>query len=63
MVIFIAEKQGSGDNKTYALISDEEFAVLLNTPVLKWARLPLQCLLLGPMEASGSPWVMGLVLM
>lgn len=40
MLIFTAEKQGSGDNRAYVHISDEAFVVLLNVPVL--ARQPLR---------------------
>lgn len=48
------ETQGSEDNKTYALISDEAFSVFLGLPALKWARLPLPHPLLGPVEASAK---------
>lgn len=48
------KNQRCGGNKTYALISDEAFSVFLSLPALKWARLPLQYPLLGPVEASAS---------
>lgn len=51
MLIFTAEKQGSGDNKAYAHIPDEAFVVLLKVLVL--ARQPLQDLQVAWVRGSG----------